>query len=67
MSAGSQQLITCRDFDQDRDAAARGDRHPDQRNSQAEDLEELVVQPEPLVLARRIPPLELHDELHALR
>ena len=34
---------------------------------QAEDLVELVVEPEPLVLARRIPALELHDQLDALR
>ena len=33
----------------------------------AEDLVELVVEAEPLVLARRIPAFELHDQLDALR
>ena len=39
----------------------------DQRNAEAEDLVERVVEAEPLVLARRHPPFQLDDELDALR
>ena len=50
-----QQLVARRHLDEDRDVAARRDRHADERHAQPEDLEELVVEAEALVLARRDP------------
>ncbi len=64
---GAQQLVARRDLHEDGDVPARGDRHPDHRNGHAEDLEPLLVETQPVVLAARLPPFELHDELDALR
>ena len=66
MAARAEQLIARGDFNQDRNVAPWRDRHSNQRHSKTEDLVGRVVEAEPLVFARRIPPFELHHELHAL-
>jgi hypothetical protein len=67
VTARPEQLVARRDFDEDRNVAAGRHRHADQRHAQPEDLVEHIVQPKPLVLARRIPSFELHDQLDPLR
>src|SRR5471030_235127 len=67
MAALAQQLVARRDLDEDRDVAPRRHGHAEQRHLQPQNLEELVVEAEALVFARRRPAFELDDELDALR
>ena len=66
-AARPQQLIAGRHLDEDREVAPGRHRHVDERHLHAEQLVDVLVEPEAVVLARRIPALELDDELHALR
>ena len=66
MAARAQQLVSRRDLDENGNAPPRRNRHADHRHAQAQNLEKLVVQPEPFVLARGIPSFQLHDQLDAL-
>jgi hypothetical protein len=66
VSADPQQLVTSRDFDEDRHIASRSDRHPNHRNLDAERFIGLVVDTQAVVLAAGFPPFELDDQLDAL-
>src|SRR5438067_6351398 len=55
MAAAAQELIARGDFDEDGDVPAGRDRHADERDPEAENLVERIVEPEPFVLTRRIP------------
>ncbi len=65
-AAGPQQLVARRHLDQDRDAAARRHRHRHLGNLQAEQVVVGVVEAEPVVVAGRVPALQLDDELDPL-
>src|SRR6476469_3169721 len=67
MPASPQQLVSGRDFNEDGDVPTGCDRHSDERHLYAEQLEELIVEPEPLVFPSRIPPFEVDGELDAFR
>src|SRR2546426_5426172 len=67
MASRSQQLIARGDLDENRDVPPRRHRHADERYPEPEYFVELVVQAKTLVFAGRVPALELHDELDALR
>src|SRR5712691_4708971 len=67
MAARPQQLIASGDFDENRHAPAGRDGHANERDFQAEDFVELIVEPQALVFATRLPALELYDQLDALR
>ena len=61
------ELIPRRNLDENRQVPSRRNRHANQRHFQAKELEVGLVEPETIVFALRIPPLELHDQLDALR
>src|SRR5687767_4118511 len=67
MTAGAQQLIPRRDLHEDREISPWRNWHANQRKGQVEDVKMLFVQPEPVVIAARLPTLELHHEFDALR
>src|SRR5687767_13573926 len=67
MTAGAQQLIPRRDLHEDREISPWRNWHANQRKGQVEDVKTLFVQPEPVVIAARLPTLELHHEFDALR
>ena len=66
-AAGAQQLVARRHLDQDGDVAARGHRHADHRDPDAQHVVARIVEAEAIVLAARLPALELHDQLDPLR
>src|SRR5688572_10753893 len=62
-----QQLVPGSHFHEDGEVASGRHRHAYEWDLHAEQLEDVLVQPQPVVFPIRVPSLELHDELHTLR
>src|SRR5262245_3373428 len=61
-----QQLVARGDLDQEGEVSARGHRQRQKRSRSIEDRVRLAIEPQPVVLLRRVPALELDDELDRL-
>jgi hypothetical protein len=67
VAAIPEQLVTGGDFHENREVASRRDGHPNHRHANAERFVIGHVEAEAIVFTRRIPTLQLDDELDPLR
>ena len=66
-AAHAQQLVAGGHFHQNRQVTSRRHRHANQRHLEPDQFIPGLVQSQPIVLERRIPPIELHHQLDPLR